>query len=153
MACELSITLSINFLKGSHFNNLPHCYLWTTTRLKVSFAGSIGKWKQRLFLRSDDPSLFFFKGLFILCVWLFLPACLSVHVWWLWRPDEGIRSAETRVTDDCEPPHGFWELNPRPLKKQPMLLTTELYLRYQVPLLNSSLVHTVTQAMLQVSAV
>lgn len=49
-----------------------------------------------------------------------LPACLSVHcmnAWCLQRPEEGIRSPRTEVTDSC----GFWELNlafPRPLYNQ-----------------------------------
>jgi hypothetical protein len=29
------------------------------------------------------------------------------------------------ITDGCEPPYGFWELNSGPLEGQPVLLTTE----------------------------
>ena len=38
---------------------------------------------------------------------------------------EEVRSLETGVTDNCELPYGYWELNPGPLEKQPVLLTTE----------------------------
>ena len=43
---------------------------------------------------------------------------------------EGVRSSETGVTgtgvtDSCELPHGFWELNPGPLEEQSVLLTTK----------------------------
>lgn len=43
-----------------------------------------------------------------------------------WR---GIRSLGTAVTQDCEWPCGYWELNLCPLEKQPELLTTEPYLQ------------------------
>jgi hypothetical protein len=36
-------------------------------------------------------------------------------------PEEGINS----ITDGCEPPCGFWDLNSGPLEKQSVLLTTE----------------------------
>lgn len=29
-----------------------------------------------------------------------------VHAWYLWRPEEGIDSRSTRVTDGCEPHSG-----------------------------------------------
>ena len=38
---------------------------------------------------------------------------------------EGARSPATGVTDSCELPCGYWELNPGPLEEQPVLLTTE----------------------------
>lgn len=31
--------------------------------------------------------------------------------WWLQSPEEGIGSTKTGVTNDCEQPHRFWELN------------------------------------------
>jgi hypothetical protein len=36
-------------------------------------------------------------------------------------PGEGVEP----ITDGCESPCGSWELNPGPLEKQPVLLTTE----------------------------
>lgn len=39
--------------------------------------------------------------------------------------EEGVRSLGTGVTDDCEPPHWCWELNPGPLQEQQVLLTAE----------------------------
>ena len=37
----------------------------------------------------------------------------------------GIRSPETGITDRCELPHGYWELNSGPLEEQPVLLIFE----------------------------
>lgn len=42
--------------------------------------------------------------IFILCVYMFLPACISVccvHASCLWRPDEGIRSPGHEVSNGC----------------------------------------------------
>jgi hypothetical protein len=36
-------------------------------------------------------------------------------------PEDGIR----HITDGCEPPCGFWELNSGPLEEQSVLLNTE----------------------------
>lgn len=60
--------------------------------------------------------------LFILCV-------SSVHVYVVMqfpkRPEEGIISRATEVTDDCEPPNGCWELHSGPLqRKQVFLINT-----------------------------
>ena len=41
------------------------------------------------------------------------------------RLEEGIRSPGSGVTDGCEPPCGYGELNPGPLEEQPVLLTTD----------------------------
>jgi hypothetical protein len=38
---------------------------------------------------------------------------------------EGARFSGTRITDRCELLGGCWELNPGPLKKQSVLITTE----------------------------
>lgn len=35
----------------------------------------------------------------------------------------------SRVRDGCEPPGGFWELDPRPLQEEQMLLSAELSLQ------------------------
>ena len=35
----------------------------------------------------------------------------TVCVQCLWRSEEGVRSPEIRVTDNCELPHGCWKLN------------------------------------------
>ena len=48
------------------------------------------------------------------------------ELWCLWKPDEVIKYSETEVTDDCELPCGWWEMNLGPLKEQQVLLTTEL---------------------------
>ena len=58
-----------------------------------------------------------------------LPACMYVYhvcAWCLWRPEEGIRSPGTGVTDGCEPPYGYWESNLGPLEEQQVLLKAEL---------------------------
>lgn len=49
------------------------------------------------------------------------------------RPDEGVRCPGTEVTDSCEPPCRFWEVNPGTLQEQPGLFTTEPSLRPQGP--------------------
>ena len=53
-----------------------------------------------------------------LCASIF---CIHACLW------EIARSSETGigVTDSCELPCGFWELNPSPLEEQPVLLTAE----------------------------
>jgi hypothetical protein len=46
-----------------------------------------------------------------------LAACVSVYyirAWCLWRPEEGIGSRGTGVTESCKLPCGGWELNPNP---------------------------------------
>jgi hypothetical protein len=60
---------------------------------------------------------------FILYVWVFcMHACLYHMRAWCWqRPQEGVGSSGTEVTDGCESPCGCWELNPGPLEKQPVL--------------------------------
>jgi hypothetical protein len=35
--------------------------------------------------------------------------------WHSWRSEEGVRSSATGVTDSCELPGGYWELNLGPL--------------------------------------
>ena len=43
-----------------------------------------------------------------------LLACLSVyhmHAWSLQKPEEGIRTPGTGVTDGCETPCGCWEFH------------------------------------------
>lgn len=54
---------------------------------------------------------------------------MSVHhfcAWSLQRPIEGVRSAE--VVDSSELAFGCWELNPDPLKDQPLLTMAEPFL-------------------------
>jgi len=46
------------------------------------------------------------------------------------RPGEDTRSSGTRVTDSCELPCRFWELNPDSLEEKPdMLLMSESFLQ------------------------
>ena len=62
----------------------------------------------------------------LMCVDI-LPACMSVHrvlPGALRRPEEGVGSPGTGITDGCEPPCGCWESNPGPLEEQPVLLPT-----------------------------
>lgn len=69
-------------------------------------------------LKERNFKLFFFffsfKDLFILCIWVHCP-CLHTHQ----------KRASDTITDGCEPPCGFWELNSGPLEEQSVLLTTE----------------------------
>ena len=46
---------------------------------------------------------------------------VSMHVC-MQRPEEGIRSLGTGVTDGCELPCGCWEWNPGPLQEQQLYL-------------------------------
>ena len=50
-----------------------------------------------------------------LCVWVFCVniSMLCMHAWCLQRPEEGVGSPGTVVTDDCEPLCWYWELNTR----------------------------------------
>ena len=58
-----------------------------------------------------------------------LPGCLSMHhlcARCSWRPEEGVRSPRSGVTNGCEAPCGCRELNSCLLEGQPELLTAEL---------------------------
>lgn len=46
-------------------------------------------------------------------------------------PVEGIRSHRTTVTDSCELPCRFWELNPDPLEEQPVFSNAEPSLQFE----------------------
>jgi hypothetical protein len=56
-----------------------------------------------------------FKYLLILFIWMSCLACMSVYrmyTWCLQRPEEGIRSPETRVSHHVDVGHqtpGFWK--------------------------------------------
>ena len=55
-----------------------------------------------------------------------LLACISVYhvcTQCQQRPEESTGSSGTRVTDGCEPPRGYWEPNPGPLKEQLAIIT------------------------------
>lgn len=61
-----------------------------------------------------------------------LPLRMSVHYMSVWcprRPEEGIGSPGTGVTDDWESPCGCWESNPVPLVEQQVFLTAQLPLQ------------------------
>lgn len=58
--------------------------------------------------------------------WIVFIFCLSVlphvnlyhmHMWYVWRLEEVIRSHGTEVTDNLKQPSGHWELNLGPLPK------------------------------------
>lgn len=61
--------------------------------------------------------------LFILCGWSGLLACTSVHLVFAWcsrKPEEGIWSLGTGVTEGFEAPYQCWELNLGSLEEQPL---------------------------------
>ena len=64
---------------------------------------------------SLEQGFFSFKYLFIYYVYNILSVCMSA----------GQKRAPDLITDGCEPPCGYWELNSGPLEEQAMLLTTE----------------------------
>ena len=47
-----------------------------------------------------------------------------MHIWCLRRSQEGVGSPGTGVTDDYEPPCGYWEPKLGSLHEQQVLLTT-----------------------------
>lgn len=54
-----------------------------------------------------------------------LPACTSVHHMKAcspWKPEEGILSPATGITDGCKQPCGSWQLNLGLLEEKPVLL-------------------------------
>ena len=59
----------------------------------------------------NNQSFNFFKDLF--CMYEYL-ACVYLSTTYMQcpqRPEEGVRSPGTEVTDGFEPPHGCWKLN------------------------------------------
>lgn len=46
-----------------------------------------------------------------------------------WRPEEGVDSLGPGVTDVCELPYKYLDLNMGPLEKQTVLLTAEPFLQ------------------------
>lgn len=52
--------------------------------------------------------------------------CMYVYMyaWYLRKPEEGVGSLGTGVTDSFEPPYWCWELNPDPLQGQQLLVMT-----------------------------
>lgn len=57
-----------------------------------------------------------------MCLWVCVMYVHHVYAWCTRRPEEGIKSLETGVTNGCQPPEGCWEPNPGPLQEQPALL-------------------------------
>ncbi|KAM7323220.1 hypothetical protein ACRRTK_017326 [Alexandromys fortis] len=58
---------------------------------------------------------FFFLKIYYLSSIQCFVACMSEHQKW----------SLDLITDGCEPPCGYWELNSESLEEQPVLLTTE----------------------------
>lgn len=79
-----------------------------------------------------------------------LPACVSVHHTYalLWRPEDGVGSSGTVITDGSQSPFVCCKSNPGPREEKPLLLTTEPALWFDFPF---SSIHAlcVTQAGLQ----
>jgi hypothetical protein len=66
-------------------------------------------------------------------IYLYLSISIStyvfVHVLLSVEAQRGIESLDTGVSDSCELPCGFWELNPGPQEKQTVLLIDGLSLQ------------------------
>lgn len=61
------------------------------------------------------------------CMYVCMNVCMYVqYVWCPKRPEEGVRSPGTGVTDCCESPYGYWETNTGPLQEQQVLLVDKL---------------------------
>lgn len=54
-----------------------------------------------------------------------LPSLVYVCVLCPQLSEKSAGSLGIEVTGGCEPPHGWWELNPSPQQDQPMLLMAE----------------------------
>lgn len=83
--------------------------------------------------RKEMIGLLFFKDLFLSyeCMfWLHLCKC-TPYVQCLQRPENGVRSHRTGVTEGCEPPCECWKPNLGLLQAQPVFVTAELYLQFQ----------------------
>lgn len=61
--------------------------------------------------------------------------------WCPWRPQEGLTSPETGVTEGCELPHRCWELNPESLEEKPVLLIPKPSLQPQYSFCEGQLRH------------
>jgi hypothetical protein len=61
--------------------------------------------------RSSRKIILRFKKIYFMYMYV-LYACASICI-----PEEVIRFHEATVTDGCEPPCGYWELNSGPLKE------------------------------------
>ena len=88
-----------------------------------------GSWSYHINYRKGEQwvlvfSSFFFDGESL--QFFYLPECTSAYgvcVQCLYQPEEGIVSLVARVTDSCEQPCKWWELNSSPLEEHPGLLT------------------------------
>lgn len=64
----------------------------------------------------------------------FLNTCMGIgracvfhtHVTPTKKPEEGARRPWTRLTDSCEPPGGYWKLNPSLIEEQLVPLTSAI---------------------------
>jgi hypothetical protein len=63
--------------------------------------------------------ILFYFILFYFILFYFMSECSAAHT------STGQRRASDPLIDSSEPPCDCWELNSRPLEKQPVLLTTE----------------------------
>ena len=64
----------------------------------------------------------FWFVLFLLFIYMSTGSCLQTHQ----------KRALDPITDGCEPPCGYWDLNSGPLEEQLVLLPTELSLQPQL---------------------
>lgn len=103
---------------------------------------SVGKWKKKYFKMSSyyHKAKVFLAGfqqllLFLLfCSITFFVWVFCLYVWFVFpvikKPEEGIGSLRTGVTEGCKPSCVYWVSNLGPLGDQPVLLTTELFLQF-----------------------
>lgn len=64
--------------------------------------------------------LFTYENICVPEAYIYIYMCVFMC---LQRPEKGVRSLGSGVTDGCEQPCGLWELNRGPLQEQAMLLT------------------------------
>ena len=83
--------------------------------LELDFIGKVVSLVRWVLGTEPDQQVLFFKHLFIYYAYNILLVCMPA----------GQKRAPDPITDGCEPPCGFWELNSGPLEEQSVLLTAE----------------------------
>ena len=107
------------------------------TRLALNSQRSAASVSQVLGLKACATTLCsaFFKKLKRFNFYMYvLPACMNMYyvcASCLQRPEEGVRSTRTEVTDSCKLSSGLWELNSGPLYGWPVFLIVEPFVQLQ----------------------
>lgn len=114
---KLTLGLSILFIvEGADFT-VPKKDLDSLCYLLIPSAGSPEALHNDLGPVLSMPQRYFPFISYLMCLGV-SPACMFAHRVYAqcqWRLEEGVGSPGNGVTDSCEPPCGYWELNLGPL--------------------------------------